>query len=465
LLEKYFPAQFNPHRRPQLESKPSVMETTVLVNITPYDQVKAAYDRSAKATQDVLTVHPMLYAISREGKSDVTGAFAKTSDPAAARASLAGAMRKLLADIQKTDDLVKQSATFPLDLIPLQEQLFAGKKPSHPEVADWSLSFTRQIGQEVKADHDFGNALAAMGLQFASGAAFLLAPLTSGASLAALLAVGVGAAGMKAYNSAEQYDNLLQASKTAAVPGTGLVSDAQVDEAKATMEADQAALALAVVTAAALGIAAAARWVAGRRSGDGKPGDNDGDGGQASGPDPSRAAKRGARLEQPPAKGPGQAVGEYWAEGSETPIKISYKSGQKGQKPPQSDLTSTQRHVLNEPQPNPGESDADFARRQQQGIPKNLTPAEREAWLQSQRAAEGGHHPGPRSHDAEAKLFADVLERTKPTDKGEVHFKVNYPPCPACQDVIHQFRGMRPGIQVYQHSAAPASMASGSLEP
>jgi hypothetical protein len=59
------------------------------------------------------------------------------------------------------------------------------------------------------------------------------------------------------------------------------VSDAQVDEAKATMEADQAALALAVVTAAALGAAGVARWIAGRRAGAGGGGGG-GEGGENS---------------------------------------------------------------------------------------------------------------------------------------------------------------------------------------
>jgi hypothetical protein len=106
-----------------------------------------------------------------------------------------------------------------------------------------------------------------MGLQVVGAAAFMLAPVTSGLSLAALLAVGVTAAGVKAYQSGEQYEGLLQASKTAARPGTELVSDAQVDEAKEIANADKKALQLAALNAAALGGAAALRWAASSRSG------------------------------------------------------------------------------------------------------------------------------------------------------------------------------------------------------
>lgn len=235
-------------------------QVTTVVKTTSYQLLKQAHDDSVARTREVLNAHPMLYAISREGKSGVTGEFAQQKDPAQARAQLGAAMRKLISDIEATQDRLK-AESFVLDLIPLQEQLFAGKKSRHPQV-DWSQQMPQEVAKEVKADHDFANALAAMGLQIVSAAAFMLAPLTSGASLAALMAVGVTAAGVKAYQSSDQYDALLQASKTAATPGSELVSDAQVDNAKTVAEADRAALALAVVNAAALGGMATLRYAA-----------------------------------------------------------------------------------------------------------------------------------------------------------------------------------------------------------
>ena len=59
---------------------------------------------------------------------------------------------------------------------------------------------------------------------------------------------------------------MLVASKVAVAPGTDLVTPAQVDEAKAQNDADQAALLLAMINTAA-GIASVAGGWAGRRLG------------------------------------------------------------------------------------------------------------------------------------------------------------------------------------------------------
>ena len=90
----------------------------------------------------------------------------------------------------------------------------------------------------------------ALALETAAEAAFLLAPLTSGVSLYVVLAAGLAATGAKLYLSTEQYQTLSQASKSSPKPGTQLVSQGQVAEAKMAMEADQIAFALAAFTVA-----------------------------------------------------------------------------------------------------------------------------------------------------------------------------------------------------------------------
>src|SRR5262245_387651 len=105
------------------------------------------------------------------------------------------------------------------------------------------------------------------------------------------------------------------------------------------------------------------------------------------------------------------------------------------------------------------------------GIPehlKNLSPEEKRNWIDS---AEGkkwreskrldgpindlensAPHAGPRDHDAEAKMFEDLMAKTNRQTTGEFHFKVDRPVCPACKDMIFRFAKERPGIKVVQHS-------------
>jgi hypothetical protein len=159
--------------------------------------------------------------------------------------------------------------------------------------------------------------------------------------------------------------------------------------------------------------------------------------------DPARWGKRGARLSLPDTggKGPAMAVGEYWPEAVDTPTPYTGKSGTRGVKPPRSDLTQPERHVLNPP-----ESGMD----QYQGIPKGLSGEEREAWLKANKVPD--QHPGSRAHDAEAKIFEDLLAKTSTNSVGEFHFKASHPVCQSCTEMIFRFRAMRPGVQVIQHS-------------
>jgi hypothetical protein len=84
-------------------------------------------------------------------------------------------------------------------------------------------------------------------VQEVAGLAFLLAPLTSGAPMVALLAVGIGATRANLVLDAERYEALAAAKGAGVQPGTDIVSGGAVDEAKAAMEADAVAFALAVL--------------------------------------------------------------------------------------------------------------------------------------------------------------------------------------------------------------------------
>ena len=205
--------------------------------------------------------YPMLYAITREGSSRSTQAFA-LEDPAVARAQLANALHKLRADIKQARAKLGKELD-PLDLTPLHEQLIGGTRIEGSGVT-WSLSFPKHLARDVVKDHKVDRALSALALESASQLAFMFGSVLGGAGGGVGMLMGLAFAGIKGELSAETYQAMLQASKTAVSPDTELVTPAQVDEAKARNDADQAALALAVVNTA-VGIAGAASGWAGSR--------------------------------------------------------------------------------------------------------------------------------------------------------------------------------------------------------
>jgi hypothetical protein len=260
------PVAFDPYKPPEFgetgrKAQRLAIRPGYAQDIRSYQDVKVPYEGATIAIRQLLAAYPMVYAITRAGKSEATGQFATTKDPAAARAQLGGALRKLLDDIEATEKRIGRDLD-PLDLQPIHRQLFDGK-PASSKV-DWTRSFPQYLAKEQVKDHDFGKALALMGLEYASQAAFFLAPFTGGASLAVLLAIGVGAAGAKAAMTEAQYEALSQASKTAVTKGTELVSTEQVDEARALADAARAEAILAALNAAAIGVGSVARYSAAR---------------------------------------------------------------------------------------------------------------------------------------------------------------------------------------------------------
>ncbi|HVQ36135.1 MAG TPA: DUF4157 domain-containing protein [Pyrinomonadaceae bacterium] len=252
----FVPVTFNPYKPPALNSAPpgSFLTGVPQIKTTPYQEVKTKYDAATEQITRFQALYPALYAVSREGKSASTAAFANKASPAQARQQLGSAMRKLLHDIEETQKKVNEGKPDPLDLAPIHAQLYAGMKVSSSTV-DWSDTLPKWVAKKLTVDHNFERALKDMLLETAAQAAFLLAPFTGGASIFVMLA-GLAVTGVKAYKSAEEYENLARASKISMVPGTELVTLGQVERAKMMMEADQVALALAAL---AVGMAVAGK--------------------------------------------------------------------------------------------------------------------------------------------------------------------------------------------------------------
>jgi len=248
--------RFDPHKPPMMKSSPgNLLLYCPSGPVTPYDEVKEKYDKATESIEGFLTLYPSVYAISREGQSATTTAFAGVASPAQARQQLGVALRKLVHDIEETQIKLNNGKLNPLDLTPIHDQLIGGLKA--PSGIDWKLRLPESVATDMVKEHQFSEALKSLGLQTAAAALFLLAPFTGGASIYVMLA-GLAVTGVKLYLSTEQYEKLALAAKSSPKPGTELVTKGQVDDAKMAMEADQIAFALAAL---AVGTALALKLV------------------------------------------------------------------------------------------------------------------------------------------------------------------------------------------------------------
>jgi hypothetical protein len=231
----YFaPVTYDPLAKPEFLEAPQDAPPFVNVlgkgSVVPYAQVDVKYAATVALVEFLLARFPELYAITRDGKSASTAAFAKETNPRAARDELGAGMHKLLADI---DGAISKlgGALDVLDLVPLHSRMTQqGQKPAGGTVA-WNDPVPSMIAKDVVADHDFNRALAALGIELAANALFIIAPFAGAGGLLVFLA-GAGLLGGKAKMSSDRADALAQAARTAAAPGTALVDDATVDAAQ-----------------------------------------------------------------------------------------------------------------------------------------------------------------------------------------------------------------------------------------
>ncbi|MDB5812206.1 MAG: putative rane protein [Betaproteobacteria bacterium] len=230
------------------------------VNLQSYGEMLNAYQLGIEGIRALVTKHPLIYAITREGKSETTQSFAQ-ADPAVARKQLAAALNKLRGDITQAKAKLG-NALNPLDLTLLHEQLYNGIEATSK--TNWALALPRKLAKGLTQGHDNDKALKALGLEAVSQMAFMIGGVVPGVGGVAASIVGLVATSAKAGMSAEQYKAMLLASKVAVKPGTDLVTPAQVDEAKAQNDADQAALLLAILNTAAAIASTAGGWAAKR---------------------------------------------------------------------------------------------------------------------------------------------------------------------------------------------------------
>jgi hypothetical protein len=118
-----------------------------------------------------------------------------------------------------------------LDLVPLHARTTQqGQRPSGGTVA-WNDPVPSMIAKDLVGDHNFNRVLAALGIELAANALFLLAPFAGAGSLLVFLA-DASLLGAKAKLDSDRADALAPAAATAVAPGSALVSDATVDAAQ-----------------------------------------------------------------------------------------------------------------------------------------------------------------------------------------------------------------------------------------
>jgi hypothetical protein len=193
--------------------------------------------------------------------------------------------------------------------------------------------------------------------------------------------------------------------------------------------------------------------------------------------DETLAAARGERLKLPELAGKNKdrtaAVGELWEEGKNVPRHYEEISGTpkklktpEADRAPQTDLSRPGGHPVHVQDPwaeypphvrKMTDADKFKWRDSPEGrkwledhqLNKGLGDNPAEEDLQARRV--DGHHPGPRDHEAEAKVLEKVKRDTRPDTQGELHLKTTHPMCPACKDLTFRFSEERGGIIVIQH--------------
>jgi predicted secreted Zn-dependent protease len=250
------PALFDPAQQP--DSPPDAGDQTM----RPWATVKAEYDRTTTIIASLTDKFPALYAVSREGQSTQTQQFADASSPAAARAQLAPALRRLINHIANAQTKLRDGDINPLDLLPIHQQLlFEGRATASG--IDWkNRKLPHSAAEQERASHQAEQFWTRLGLTSLSAAAFILAPFTGGASLLVEL-VALGAAGAQAMISTERYQALAASARTEVKSGTALVNAEQVSVAETQMQADQVALAIAALLVAVGLVSRVARGLGG----------------------------------------------------------------------------------------------------------------------------------------------------------------------------------------------------------
>jgi hypothetical protein len=239
------PVQFDPDR------PPAVGPQKFDANMKTWDDVKKEYDRLEGLIRARLMINPTLFPIARGAHEDPTKAKTIATGPAPDALSTAGkGLKEVLDNIARTRPML---STLAPDLEEIQGQLLSGSKTS-PGGADrnWKSSpYYSPIADDLVDQHKPGPWWQQIGLASAEMGAYVVAGLATGG---AALAIGLAAKGVASTALAQgRAEALAAAASTNVTEETSLITDGQVDEAKAeVIESAAFALIDTVVAAGAV---------------------------------------------------------------------------------------------------------------------------------------------------------------------------------------------------------------------
>src|SRR5215472_1210141 len=196
-----------------------------------WEDVKKEYDRLETLIRARVMVNPTLFPIARGSHEDPTKAKTIATGSAPDALSTAGkGLKDVLDNIAKTRPM---RSTLAEDLEPIQGQLLSGSRtsPKGPD-RNWKTSpYYSPIAGDIVEQHKPGPWWQAIGLAAAEMGAYVVAGLATGG---AALAIGLAAKGVASTALAQgRAQALAAAGGTNVTEETALVTEGQVDEAKA----------------------------------------------------------------------------------------------------------------------------------------------------------------------------------------------------------------------------------------
>jgi hypothetical protein len=244
-MELGTPTLFDPEKPPNFP--PPQTEP----NRRTWDEVKKAYEDLDKLLAARLAQNPGLYPLVRADKENATKTITVAKESREdALATIGGGLQETILKIGETRPMLGVIAE---DLEPIQGQLLAGTASIGKR--NWnSVPFYAALGHDIVEEHKPGPWWETLGLMAASMAVYVVAALATGG---AALAIGLAAKGVAdTALAAARADALDAASKTSTTAETSLVTNGQVDEAKAdlAMTAAFALIDIAVGAAEGLGV-------------------------------------------------------------------------------------------------------------------------------------------------------------------------------------------------------------------
>lgn len=232
------PVTFDPERPPVVGPQPT--DTTMKT----WAEVKKAHDDLETLIRARMMVNPSLFPLGRDAHEDPTKAVA-TGPREQALSTIGSGLKGVLDNIAKTRPMLHTIAE---DLDQIHGQLLAGTVTVAPD-RNWLASpFFKTLGKDLVDQHKPGPWWQTLGLAAAEAGAYVVAGIATGGTALALGLAAKGAANVAL--SAGRAEALEAAAKSTTTPETELITQGQVDEAKAAVIQNVAFALLDTVVAA-----------------------------------------------------------------------------------------------------------------------------------------------------------------------------------------------------------------------